>query len=100
MRSSRWLVVVAVLSSTLVSAAAAAAHLNFRDPRRALAREDNIRVDAELGDDAITAGAPVAVTYQIENLSAATVAIADKVSDCDYDVDSQTITFSIGAEVP
>jgi hypothetical protein len=40
------------------------------------------------------------VTYQIENLTNSTIAIADEVSDAAFDMDSRTITVSIGAEVP
>jgi hypothetical protein len=72
----------------------------MNDPRRALGREDNIRVDAELLQDSISPSSPLSITYQIENLSNQTIGIADKISDVSYDADTATITFSIGAEVP
>jgi hypothetical protein len=40
------------------------------------------------------------VTYQIQNLGAAPVAVAPKVIAASYDADSRTITLSVGAEVP
>jgi hypothetical protein len=40
------------------------------------------------------------VTYQVENLSPAPIAIADKVSDTSFDPDTRTIILSLGAEVP
>ncbi len=70
------------------------------DPRRTVGREDNVRVDAQLVQDTVTPGSPIGVTYQIENSSSTPIAIADKVSDASYDVDSRTITLSIGSEVP
>ena len=98
MRSSK--LFLTAIAITLAAAAARAAHVDFSDPRRATGREDDIRVDAQLGDDTVSSGAPISITYQIENLSKSVVALADKITDTDYDSDSQTITISIGAEVP
>ncbi len=90
----------AVIVATIGAAAANAAHVDFKDPRRALGREGNVRIDAELAQDTVASNSPLNVTYQIENLSNSTIAVADKVSDATFDVDSRTITLSIGAEVP
>lgn len=70
------------------------------DPRRALGREGDIRIDAQLIRETVTHGSPIGVTYQIQNLSESTVAIAAKVSDASYDEDTRTITVGIGSEVP
>lgn len=99
MRSSKWFAVVAVAIGGL-SYIANAAQVDFADPKRALGREDDVRIDAELTDDTVSSFTPITVTYQIENMSKSTVAIADKIADSDYDPDSQTITLSIGAEIP
>ncbi len=77
-----------------------AASIDMDDPRRSLGREDNVRVDAQLISDTVTGGTPIGVTYQIQNLSADPIAIADKVSSASYDADTRTITVAIGAEVP
>jgi len=90
----------AVSVSLLVAAAANAAHVDMNDRRRALGREDNIRVDAELLQDSVSPSSPLSVTYQIENLTNEAIGVADKVSDVSYDPDTATITLSIGAEVP
>ena len=79
---------------------AAAAHVDFSDPRRALGREGDIRVDAELTQDALATNSPIGVTYQIQNLSKNVIAVADKVVDTDFDLESLTVTLSIGAEIP
>jgi hypothetical protein len=89
-----------VLSSTVVCSAALAARLDFTDPKRAVGREDNVRVDAQLADDNVSSSTALNVTYQIENLGTSTIAVADKVSSADYDTESQTIIVSLGAEVP
>jgi hypothetical protein len=90
----------AVVATMIGAAGANAAHVDFKDLRRALGREGNVRIDAELGQDTVSSNCPLNVTYQIENLSSATIAIADKVTDATFDADSRTVTLSIGAEVP
>jgi len=89
MRSSKWFAVAALSSLTVILNAA---QVDMKDPKRALGREDDVRIDAELTDDTLSSGSPVGVTYQIENLSKSTVAVADKIVDADYAPGSQTIT--------
>jgi len=91
---------IIALSVLLTATAIQAAKVDMRDPRRAVGREDNIRVDAELAQDAVSPNTKLAVVYQIQNLTAAPIAIADKISAAAYDSDTQTITLSFGAEVP
>ena len=92
------LLAVAVFSGAAVTLAAA--EVDFTDPRCAVGREDNIRVNALLSEETLSSSSPVTVTYQVENLSASPVALADKVITADYDAESRTITLAIGAEVP
>ena len=87
-------------SSLLLAGAAGAAGIDMDDPRRSVGRENDVRVDAQLTRDTVSAGGPIAVTYQIQNFTDATIAIADKLSDASYDEDERTITIAIGAEVP
>jgi hypothetical protein len=91
---------VSVVACGLIAATASAAHVDFKDPRRAVGREADVRVDAELAQDTLSPNSPVNVMYQIENFSHKTIAVADKVSDVSFDIDTQTITLSIGAEIP
>ena len=98
MRVSRFFSAVSV--SLLIAAAASAAHVDMNDPRRALGREDNIRVDAELLQQSLSPSSSISVTYQVENLTEQTIGVADKVSDVTFDPDTATVTFAIGAEVP
>ena len=86
--------------SLLSAAAAQAASIDMDDPRRALGREDNIRVDAQLVSDTVSAGSAIAIIYQVQNLSQFPVAIADKITDATYDSDTRTITLGVGSEVP
>jgi hypothetical protein len=93
--------VVALSGAILLQAATAiAAGIDMNDPNRALGREDDVRVDAQLTQSTVSPGSPIGVTYQIENLSANPIAIADRVSDASYDDETGMITVAIGAEVP
>jgi len=94
MKSS--LFVVAVMLTA--GAAMAGPRIDMKDPRRALAREDNIKIDAQLLQDTLQPNGPILVTYQVENLSNSAIAIADRVSDVDFNPDDVTLTVTIGAE--
>lgn len=100
MKSSSRSIVLAVAVVVLTAAEANAAGVDFKDPRRALGREDDIRVDAQLAQDTVSSSSPISVTYQVQNLTAEPIAIADRVCDSSFDPETQTITISIGAEVP
>lgn len=100
MRSSSKPFVVAAAVTLIGAAVAAAARVDMNDPRRALGRDGDIRVDAEMAQDALAPNSPLSVTYQIQNFSNHPIAIADKIAETDFDADSLTITLSIGAEVP
>jgi len=92
---------LAAVAVTLMGAGiAAAAHVDFSDPRRALGREGDVRIDAELTQDALAPNSPIGVTYQIQNLSKGVIAVADKIADTDFDLQSLTVTLSIGSEIP
>lgn len=98
MKSSKQFITSAVI--ILFSAAAYAAHVDMKDPRRALGRDDDIRIDAELMQDAVGSNSAIGVTYQIENRTNAPIAVADKLSTASYDSDTRTIVVSIGSEIP
>jgi hypothetical protein len=100
MRSSSRLVVVAVVVVVLTASEAVAAGVDFKDPRRALGREDDIRVDAQLAQDTVSSSSPVGITYEIQNLTNSPIAVADRVCNSSFDADTQTITITIGAEIP
>ena len=70
-----------IAASTFIYSAAYAARVDMNDPRRALATDDDLRIDAQLLDDTIGSGSTVNVTYQVQNDSQRPVAIANKVID-------------------
>jgi hypothetical protein len=93
-------VLLLIAATTLATTTALAARVDMNDPRRALALDDDLRIDAQLGDDSIASGSSVNVTFQVQNNTKKPVALAVKAIDSSYDTDSQTLTISIGAEIP
>lgn len=101
MKSPRLFLFLVLTIVVLYTAAGAHADgVDMNDPRRALGREDDIRVDAQLVQETVSSSSPLNVRYQIQNFTDAPVAVADKISDVSYDLETATITLSIGAEVP
>ena len=70
------------------------------EPRRVVGSERSVRVDAEIRADEVGAGGRIPITYEITNQRASTIAVADMVPEASYDADSDTITVTIGSEVP
>lgn len=91
---------LALVATLGFAAAAAAASIDMDNPNRALAREGDVRIDAQLMRDTVSAGAAVPITWQIQNLSESAVAVADRVAEASYDEDSRTIVIGVGSEVP
>lgn len=89
-----------VLASFLVATTAVAASVDMGDPYRAVGREYDVRVDAQLLSEIVRPGSPIGITYQIQNFSDIAVAVAEKSCSASYDADSRTITVSVGSEIP
>lgn len=84
----------------LTPAALAGAGIDMDDPRRALGRENDIRIHAQLLAESVSPGSPVAVTWQIENLGRQPVAVSPRTASASYDAETGVITLAIGSEVP
>ncbi|HEY0140258.1 MAG TPA: hypothetical protein VGF48_05130 [Thermoanaerobaculia bacterium] len=100
MKSSRLFLFLLSVITLIYAMAANAAGIDMDEPRRALGREGNVRIDAQLSQDTVSPGSPIGVTYQIQNLSSQPVAVAERVTDASYDEETRTITLSIGSEIP
>lgn len=77
-----------------------AAGVNMRDERRAVGTDEGIRIDAQLTTDSVTPHVPIGVTYQVHNLTPRTIGIVEKRCEASYDAETNTITLTIGAEIP
>jgi len=91
-----------LLAMSLLSLAACATttQVSMNEPRRVVGTENAVRVDAEINGDEIRNGAPVLITYAITNNRSERIAVADIVPETTFDKETQTITVSIGSEVP
>lgn len=83
----------------LLTACSSTTAVNMSEPRRVVGTENLVRVDAEISDE-MRAGAPIGITYAITNQRTTAIAVADIVPETTFDAETQTITVSIGSEVP
>ena len=99
MRSSKiasLLITILILCSSQIFAAS----VDMNDPLRAVGRENDVRVDAQLVTQVVRSGTPIAIHYQIQNLTTSAIAVAEKLCSASYDDDARTITLSLGSEIP
>lgn len=92
---NRWPAALAV-----VFAACSTIPVDMNEPRRIVGTESAVRIDAEIRGEEIRPGSPVPITYEITNQRDEPIAIADILPITTFDVETQTITVSIGSEVP
>ena len=91
---------LAPLALLLVAAACASAPVNMNEPRRLVGTENDVRIDAEVIGDQLSPTTRLPIKYDITNNRATPIAVADLVPETTYDPDTQTVTVSLGAEVP
>lgn len=91
-----------LLAATLLvlGGCASTATVDMEEPRRVLGTENNVRIDAQIFGEELSESARIPITYDITNQRSETIAIADLIPEASYDPDTQTVTVSIGSEVP
>lgn len=84
----------------LLAGCATVAPVDMDEPRRVVGTENAVRVDAEIRGEELRLGAPIPISYDITNQRNVPIAVADIVPVTTFDPDSNTVTVSIGSEVP
>jgi hypothetical protein len=73
-------------------------HMN--EPRRIVGTENDVRVDAEIAGENLTAGAPIPISYVVTNQRSTPILIADLIPQTNYDPETGMVTIEIGTEIP
>lgn len=84
----------------LLISCASTAPVDMDEPRRVVGTERDVRVDAEIRDQNVVGGSSVLIKYAITNERPDPIAVADIVAETGFDPETQTITVTIGSEVP
>jgi hypothetical protein len=84
----------------LLVSACASQSVNMSEPRRLVATESDVRLDAEVRADTLGPAARIPVNYDVTNNRQTPIAIAELIPEATYDADTQTVVISLGAEVP
>jgi hypothetical protein len=79
---------------------ASAPTVDMEEPHRVVGTENNVRIDAQIFGERLSEAVRIPIKYDITNQRQETIAIADLIPEAEYDPDTQTVTVSIGSEVP
>ncbi|HKO58714.1 MAG TPA: hypothetical protein VJ276_22805 [Thermoanaerobaculia bacterium] len=70
------------------------------EPRRVVGMENDVRLDAEVIGDQLQTSTVISIKYDVTNKRDSAIAVADINPEATYDPETQTVTVSLGAEVP
>jgi len=93
-------VLAVLLMLTLTGCATNTQSVDMNEPRRIVGTENDVRVDAQIFGEKLGASTSIPLKYDVTNDRSEAIAIADLIPEATYDPDTQTVTVSIGAEVP
>ena len=91
---------LAILGVVLLAGCASSPTVDLDEPRRVVGTEDSVRVDAQIFGERLTTNSSIRLTYDITNDRTRPIAVADIIPEASYDPDTQTVTVTIGSEVP
>lgn len=89
-----------LLAAAFVAGCASTPPIDMTEPARLLGQESGVRLNAQMFMPNVARHTPIPITYEIENLRATPIAVAEIVPETTYDAQEQTLTIAIGSEVP
>jgi len=72
----------------------------MNEPRRLVATDNDVRIDIQVRGEVLAPSTEVPIDYEVTNNRDSSIAIADIVPDSTYDSETQTVTITLGSEVP
>lgn len=87
-------------AAALLVASCSTAKVDLQEPRHVVGSEENVKVNAQIFAERVSANEIVTVAWEIENGRADAIAFADLAPHTTYDTDSRTVTIVLGSEVP
>jgi hypothetical protein len=85
----------------LIAAACASTHkIDMKEPRRLLATDNDVRIDAQVRGETLAPSTDIPIDYEITNNRDKAIAVAELIPDSTYDAETQTVTVTLGSEVP
>jgi hypothetical protein len=93
-------VLLLLAAAGCASSSSSKPQVHMDEPRRIVGTENDVRVDAEIAGEHITAGAPIPIRYVITNQRSTPILIADLIPQTNYDPETGMVTIEIGTEIP
>ena len=93
-------IVIATILATACASVATKTPVDQKVARRVVGTDNDVRIDGEIYGDQLGMAVTIPVKYDITNRRPAPIAIADLIPETSYDAETQTVTVSIGSEVP
>lgn len=90
---------VAVLS-LLFAAGCASTKVDMKEPRRLVATDNDVRIDAQVRGEMLAPSTQIPIDYDITNNRNSPIAVAELIPESTYDGETQTVTVTLGSEVP
>ena len=90
----------AVVALLLAAACASTPKIDMKEPRRLVATDNDVRIDVQIRGEILAPSVDVPIEYEITNNRDKAIAIAELIPDSTYDAETQTVTVTLGSEVP
>ena len=72
----------------------------MKEPRRLVATDNDVRIDVQVRGEVLAPSIDVPIDYEITNNRDKAIAVAELIPDSTYDPETQTVTVTLGSEVP